>query len=188
VRVSSQWGFTVAAGLQPTGYHRVAFSKIKTNMILTRKVGRASVVDPDPHSFGCPGSRSGSVLLMRIRIQEHRKWKKFTNKLWTWFLAFQKGFCRYLSSMFLTYYLLFHVKIKLLVTLKSDQDPDSDPLWFGSLDPDPHWDKKLDSDPHWKQCRFTTLARSQEPRVCMLGLNPGFLRCTYTLAVRAVTR
>ncbi len=29
----------------------------------------SSVVDPDPHSFGCPGS--GSVLGIRIRIQEH---------------------------------------------------------------------------------------------------------------------
>jgi hypothetical protein len=29
------------------------------------------VVDPDPHSFGCPGS--GSVLIMRIWILEHRK-------------------------------------------------------------------------------------------------------------------
>jgi hypothetical protein len=33
-----------------------------------------------------------------------------------------------------------HVKIKLFVTAKSDQDLDPDPHWFGSLDPDlnPH--------------------------------------------------
>jgi hypothetical protein len=37
----------------------------------------SSVVDPDPHSFCCPGS--GSVLGMRIRIREHRNWPKFTN-------------------------------------------------------------------------------------------------------------
>jgi hypothetical protein len=30
---------------------------------------------------------------------------------------------------------IFHVKIRLFVTLKSDQDPD--PHWVGSLDPDP---------------------------------------------------
>jgi hypothetical protein len=30
-----------------------------------------SVVDPDPHGFGCPGI--GSLLGMRIRIQEHGK-------------------------------------------------------------------------------------------------------------------
>jgi hypothetical protein len=34
----------------------------------------------DPHSLGCLGSESGSVLGMRIRIQEHGKWPKFTNK------------------------------------------------------------------------------------------------------------
>jgi hypothetical protein len=30
---------------------------------------------------------------------------------------------------------IFHVKIQIFVTTKSDQDPD--PHWFGSLDPDP---------------------------------------------------
>ncbi len=52
----------------------------------------------------------------------------------TWLTAFKKGF--------LTYYLLsefqyiFHEKIQLFVLLKSDQDLDPDPHWFGSLDPD----------------------------------------------------
>jgi hypothetical protein len=42
----------------------------------------------------------------------------------------------------------FHVKISILVTAKSDRDPDSH--WFGSLDPDsdPHCNKKLDPDQH----------------------------------------
>jgi hypothetical protein len=35
---------------------------------------------------------------------------------------------------------IFHVRIQLSVTLKSGQDPNPDPHWFGSLDPDP--------DPH----------------------------------------
>jgi hypothetical protein len=39
---------------------------------------------------------------------------------------------------------IFHVKIQLFVTLKSGQDPDSDPHWFGSLDPNQHCDTKLD--------------------------------------------
>jgi hypothetical protein len=33
---------------------------------------------------------------------------------------------------------IFHVTILLFATIKSDQDPDPDPHWFGSLDPDPH--------------------------------------------------
>jgi hypothetical protein len=37
---------------------------------------------------------------------------------------------------------MFHVKIQIFVPLKSDQDPDPDPHWFGSLDPD------LNLDPH----------------------------------------
>ncbi len=40
----------------------------------------------------------------------------------------------------------YHVKIELFVKAKLDQDSDSDPNWFGSLDPDSdlHWGKKLD--------------------------------------------
>ncbi len=34
----------------------------------------------DPHSFCCPGYRYGSVLGMRIRIQEHGNCTNFTNK------------------------------------------------------------------------------------------------------------
>ncbi len=40
---------------------------------------------------------------------------------------------------------IFHVKIQLSVTKKSDQDP----RWFGVLDPDP--------DPHWSKCGSTKL-------------------------------
>jgi hypothetical protein len=39
-----------------------------------RKVPACSVVDSDPHSFGCPGS--GSVLGMMIRMQENEKLTK----------------------------------------------------------------------------------------------------------------
>jgi hypothetical protein len=38
-----------------------------------------SVVDPDPNTFGYPGS--GSVLGMRIWIQEHGNCTKFTKNL-----------------------------------------------------------------------------------------------------------
>jgi hypothetical protein len=31
---------------------------------------------------------------------------------------------------------MFHVKIQSFVALKSDQDPDPEPQWFGSVDPD----------------------------------------------------
>jgi hypothetical protein len=36
---------------------------------------------------------------------------------------------------------IFHIKIQLIVTAKTDQDPDPDPHgshWFGSLATDPH--------------------------------------------------
>ncbi len=80
----------------------------------------------DLHSIFCPGF--GSVSGMRIRIQEHGNCHKFTNK--PGFLPFKKVF---VSSCvcFLTYCPLkyiFHVKIELFVTLKSDHDPDPDPF------------------------------------------------------------
>ncbi len=60
---------------------------------------KISVVDPDPHSFGCPGS--GSVLVMRIQIREHGNWPKLTNNPVP---AIQKGFCTStIVGMFLTY-------------------------------------------------------------------------------------
>jgi hypothetical protein len=46
------------------------------------------------------------------------------------------------------------------VTTKTDQDPDLDPHWFGSLDLDSHCGKKLDQDPHGNQCGSTTLVTS----------------------------
>ncbi len=73
--------------------------------------------------------------------QEHGNWPKLTNK--PGFLPFKKAFCTF-EAMFLSYCLLevyFHVKIQLFVTLKFDQDPDTDEdqdtHWIGSLDPDP---------------------------------------------------
>jgi hypothetical protein len=110
---------------------------------------KTSVVDTDKHWFGSP--ESGSILGMRIRIQGHGHFSKVTNE--PGFLLFKKAFVpSWIVSMFLTYYrtyryfnYIFYVKIKLFVTLKADQAPDSDPHWFSSLDPDldPHWDKKL---------------------------------------------
>jgi hypothetical protein len=55
-----------------------------------------SVVDPDPHSFFCPGS--GSVLGMRIRIQEHENWSKCIN--------FKKAFVQFLFRHLMFLYLL----------------------------------------------------------------------------------
>ncbi len=52
-------------------------------------VHRNSVVYPDPHYLGCP--RSGFVLGMRNRIQEHWSWPKFTNK---------PGFVHFLGIIF----------------------------------------------------------------------------------------
>ncbi len=41
-------------------------------------------------------------------------------------------------ACFVTYYVRkVYVKIQLFVTAESDQDPDSDPHWLGSLDRDP---------------------------------------------------
>jgi hypothetical protein len=67
-----------------------------------------------------------SVLGMGIRIREHRNCLKFTQK--PGFLPFKNVL--YFEGMF--FYLLptlrkFSCKIKLLVTSKSDQDPDLDP-------------------------------------------------------------
>ncbi len=50
-----------------------SFAPVKKVFMLVR-----NSVNPDPHLFGCPGS--GSVLGMRIRIQEHGKRPKFINK------------------------------------------------------------------------------------------------------------
>jgi hypothetical protein len=89
-------------------------------------------VDPDP--FGSSGS--GSLLGMRIRIQEHENLTKIY-KL-TWFPAFQKGFCTFVGMLL---YLLptlsiLSCKNSAFSTFKPDHDPDPD--WFGSLDPDPY--------------------------------------------------
>ncbi len=59
----------------------------------TRKVGSLQSVlwiriHLDPHSFGCLGSES--VLGLRIRIQKHGNWPKFTNK--PGFLLFKTAF------------------------------------------------------------------------------------------------
>jgi hypothetical protein len=81
-------------------------------------------------------------------------WKLVKINKQTWFSAFQKGFCTFV----IVCKYIFHVKILLFMTHKSDQDSDQDPHWFGFLDPDPHRDKKscirirneINEDPqHW---------------------------------------
>ncbi len=69
--------------------------------------GLRSVVDPDPHWFGCLGF--GSVLGIRIQIQEHGNRLKLPNN---------PGFLPCFKY-------IFHVKIQLVVTFNSDQDPDA---------------------------------------------------------------
>ncbi len=54
-----------------------------------------TVVDPDPHSFGCPGS----ILGIRIRIQELGNWSQITKI--PGFSAFQKGHCTFVGMFFL---------------------------------------------------------------------------------------
>jgi hypothetical protein len=70
-------------------------------------------MDPDPHSFGCPGS--GSVLGMRIRIQSMEIDQNLQIDL---VYAFQKGFFTFVGTgMFLpiTYFkYIFHEKINFL--------------------------------------------------------------------------
>jgi hypothetical protein len=69
----------------------------------------------DPLSFCCTGP--GSVLEMRIRIQKLGNFPKITNK--PGFLPSQKGFCTFVGMFLDLIYVIFHVKIQLLVTLKS---------------------------------------------------------------------
>ncbi len=84
----------------------------------------------DPHSIFCPGF--GSVLGMRLRIQEHGNRHKFTNK--PGFLPFKKAFV--LVPSYRGYVLwpvlplfkyIFRV-IFIFFTLKSDQNPHPDPF------------------------------------------------------------
>ncbi len=88
----------------------------------------SSVVVPDPHWSGCPGSRSVLRMRIRRRIQEHRNLPKLTNN--PVFFAFR----RYFLDLIPTFKYNFHVKILLFCFLKFDQDPDLDPHCFGFLD------------------------------------------------------
>jgi hypothetical protein len=116
----------------------------------------------DPHSFGCPGSRSGSVLAMRIRPQEHGNWPKFTNI--PVFLPFKKAFVpsfrnRRYDFWAITYFnYIFHVKIQIFVILQSDQDPDPHDWLPGSGSP--HWDKSWIRPMQIHKADFETLDRS----------------------------
>jgi hypothetical protein len=93
----------------------------------------------------CCGSWSAWIridlaVLNSIRIQKHGNWSKLANK--PDFLP-SKGLL-YLRRWYIFYLLptSIYFPFKNFVTLKSDQDPDPDPQWFGFLDPDPdpqHW-------------------------------------------------
>jgi hypothetical protein len=117
-----------------------------------------SFVDPDPLSFGCPGS---GLLRMRILIQEHGNWPKFTYK--PGFLPFKKAFGTLVGMTFefrpITYFkYILKIEIQILwilslITIRIRMDPH----WFGSLDPDPYWNKPMDPDPNWNKCGSTTL-------------------------------
>ncbi len=101
----------------------------------------SSVVDLDPHWFRSSGSGSGPVL----GIQQGN-WPKKPE-----FQPFKKTVVPYLPRYVLwpiayIEYLYFSFKNPTFCDVpvtakKSDQDPDPDPHWFGSLDldPDPHW-------------------------------------------------
>ncbi len=72
--------------------------KYRNNLNLSLK---CTVVDSDPHWFGCPGS--GSVLGMRIRIQDNGAWKLTNTDKKPSFLPFRKAFVTS-QECFLTYY------------------------------------------------------------------------------------
>ncbi len=86
----------------------------------------SSISDPDPHWFGSPGSECvGNA--DPDKDPEARKLTKNYKK--TWFPAFQTGFCTYFGMFYFydkipTTKFIFHVKIQLFVTARSDQDPD----------------------------------------------------------------
>jgi hypothetical protein len=56
---------------------------------------------------------------------------------------------------------IFRDKIHLFVTPKSDMDPDTDPHWFGSLDPDPDLNSRRVKS--WIRIRIETNA---DPKQC----------------------
>ncbi len=113
------------------------------------------VVEPDPH---------GTALIWLSWSRIRRYWKcgsggpgsrsKEINEtlLINLIFSLSKRFCAFvLKVCFITSYLhmyIFHVNF-IILTAKSDQDPDPHPHWLGFLDPDPHWGKTLDPDPHW---------------------------------------
>jgi hypothetical protein len=76
----------------------------------------------------------GSVLGIRIRIQEQGNLPNLTNK--PDFQPFKNGFC----TTYIRY--IFHVKTHLFVTAKFDLDLESHSAWIriglAPFDPDPH--------------------------------------------------
>ncbi len=108
----------------PLPYHMTG--TVPVNLILG-----ASVVDPNPHSFGCPGS--GSVLGMRIRIQEHENRLKLQINLVS---------CLWKRLVYIRTYVFRpntnYKYLLLFVTFNSYQDPDPDPhgsamVWLPGL-------------------------------------------------------
>ncbi len=106
-------------------------------------------LDPQGSAFiwliGYPGS--GSVLEMRIQIQKHGNWLKWSNIPGS--TAFQKGFCTFVCMFFFT-----RIRISM------------DPHWFVSLDPDldPRLRYKAGSGSALKPVRIHTLLKT----VCYL--------------------
>ncbi len=70
-----------------------------------------------------------------IRIQEQGNWQNLQTNLYS---SLRKRLPTFYDLLLTVRYIkyIFHLKIQLLWTEKSDQDPG--PHWFGFMDPDPH--------------------------------------------------
>jgi hypothetical protein len=124
-------------------------------MMLEAGAGAVNVVDGKPQQlslfksaqkrrikclFLLRNSQCCGYARIRIYLAVHIRIEKADSDLGAWKFTKifnKKSFVGYLLCRFVfDLFYIFHVKIQLFVTLKSDQDPD--PQWSGSLDPDPH--------------------------------------------------
>ncbi len=90
------------------------------------------VLDPVPNWECGSGSRSmeiSQILQINLGFCLSKRLSYFRRYVF-WLLTYSKS--------------IFHVKVQLFVTQKSDQDPH----WFCFLDPDPHWKFETNADPH----------------------------------------
>ncbi len=107
------------------------------NINLKKLIYGSSVVGLDQHWFDS---------WIRIRVRAQGYFPKFTKIIMISSLSKRLLYLRrYVLWPITCIKYIFHVKIQLLVTAKSDQNP----YWFDSLDPDPHWGKKLYTYPQW---------------------------------------